>query len=509
MNAKSRGFVHVIASFALIVLILTASGWSVPTTWAQGESPITATNHNCRLWGSVSTAVPGSVIQAQLLTDPNSLKNLSQANPNGWGLGYYPDATSAPVVNRGRAVAYTDPLFDQAVTAAAGLNPPIVVAHVRRCSSGLCNIPNPHPFQRTIDGKFWLMGHNGTIDKSVLLSLIRPDFLAANLPVNGTDQSQWIDSELYFTFMQQTLIDDNYSVKLALGHVIQSLRDKLPASGYPLNFFLTDGTTLWGYRQGNSLYYLYSTYHDNTTNTDIPYSVLASQPTSASQGSWVTMSDGQLVTMSKNAAPVVEIIQSYFSPASPSNLKATAGNAQVTLSWSASSSNGSPAVTVYNIYRGTSSRGEQFLGQSAGLLTYSDTAVTNGTTYYYQVTAVNANGESAKSSEVSAIPSGKTLSIAVVTDKTSYTRGSFVYTTVTVKDNAGKLVQGASIKITVAYPNGSLAWTSSGTTNASGVARVSHQIGRSAPTGTYKSSATASLAGYQSGTGQTTFKVTG
>jgi predicted glutamine amidotransferase len=279
-----------------------------------------ATNHDCRFWGIVSTAAPGSVMQAQLLTDPNSLKNLSQANPNGWGLGYYHDATSAPVVNRGQAEAYTDPLFDQAVTAAASLNPPIVVAHVRHCSSGLCDIPNPHPFERTINGKSWLMGHNGTIDKSVLLSLIRPDFLAANPPVNGTDQSQWVDSELYFIFMQQTLIDDNYSVKIALGHVIQSLRDRLPATGYPLNFFLTDGTTLWGYRQGNSLYYLYSTYYDNTTNTNIPYSVLASQYTSASQGSWVTMSDGQLVTMSKDAAPVVEDIQNYFSPASTPTL---------------------------------------------------------------------------------------------------------------------------------------------------------------------------------------------
>jgi hypothetical protein len=219
------------------------------------------------------------------------------------------------------------------------------------------------------------------------------------------------------------------------------------------------------------------------------------------------MSDGQLVTLSKNAAPVVETIQNYFSPASPSTLKATAGNAQVTLSWSAPSSNGSPAVAKYNIYRGTSSGGGQFLGQTVGLLTYTDTAVTNGTTYYYQVTAVNSIGESARSNEVSAIPSVKTLSVTVVTDKTSYSRGSYVYTTVTVKDNTGKLMQGTSIKITVSYPNGLVAWTSSGTTNSSGVVRVGHLLGWSAATGSYKDSATASLPGYQTGTGQTTFNV--
>ena len=259
------------------------------------------------------------MIQAQLLTDPNSLKNLSQANPNGWSVGYYTDGSSAPIVNRGEDSAYIDPLFDKAVSAAADITPPIVVSHVRNCSSGLCGIPNPHPFERTINGKLWLMGHNGTIDKSVLLSLIRPDFLTANPPVYGTVQSQWIDSELYFIFMQQTLMDDNYNVKPALGHVIQSLRDKIPGTGELLNFFLTDGTTLWGYRQGESLYYSSNSYHDNTTNTNIAYSVLASQYTASSQGSWITMSDGQLVTLSKNAAPVVETIQNYFSPAAPSS----------------------------------------------------------------------------------------------------------------------------------------------------------------------------------------------
>jgi len=507
MNIKNHRFVPIIASFALIMLILASSGSSLSTSGARGESSLATANHSCRFWCIVSTAAPSSVIQAQLLTDPNSLKNLSQNNPNGWSVGYYTDGSSAPIVNRGEDSAYIDPLFDKAVTTAANNTPPIVVSHVRHCSSGLCDIPNPHPFERTIDGKLWLMGHNGTINKSVLLSLIRPDFLTANPPVYGTDQSHWIDSELYFIFMQQTLIDDNYNVKLALGHVIQSLCDKIPGTGEQLNFFLTDGTTLWGYRQGESLYYSYNTYYDNTTNMNIPYSVLASQYTSSSQGSWIKMSDGQLVTMSKNAAPVVEYIQNYFSPSSPSNLKATAGNIQVTLSWSAPSSNGSPAVANYNIYRGTSSGGEQFLGQTAGLLTYTDTAVTNGTTYYYQVTAVNSIGESTKSNEVSAIPSVKTLSVTVVTDKTSYSRGSYVYTTVTVKDNTGKLMQGTSIKVTVYYPNGLVAWTSSGTTNSSGVVRVSHRIGGSATIGTYKDSATASLTGYQTGTGQTTFNV--
>src|SRR5205807_1857669 len=38
------------------------------------------------------------------------------------------------------------------------------------------------------------------------------------------------------------------------------------------------------------------------------------------------------------------------------------------------------------------------------VLTYTDTAVTNGVTYYYQVSAVNAAGEGPRSNEASATP---------------------------------------------------------------------------------------------------------
>jgi cellulose 1,4-beta-cellobiosidase len=89
-------------------------------------------------------------------------------------------------------------------------------------------------------------------------------------------------------------------------------------------------------------------------------------------------------------------------PAVPSSLSATAGNAQVSLSWPAST-----GATSYNIYRATSSGGEGSTPLAAGVIgtSFTDTGLTNGTTYYYQVTAVNAAGESGRSTEVSATPS--------------------------------------------------------------------------------------------------------
>src|SRR5205807_1058163 len=91
-------------------------------------------------------------------------------------------------------------------------------------------------------------------------------------------------------------------------------------------------------------------------------------------------------------------------PSAPTNLVATAGNAQVTMTWQAPASNGGSPITNYRIYRGTSSNGETLLATIGNVLTYTDTAVTNGVTYYYQVSAVNGAGEGPRSNEVSATP---------------------------------------------------------------------------------------------------------
>jgi hypothetical protein len=63
-------------------------------------------------------------------------------------------------------------------------------------------------------------------------------------------------------------------------------------------------------------------------------------------------------------------------------------------------------VTSYSIYRLTTTAGEGSTPYRTGVTTpsFTDTGLTNGTAYYYQVTAVNSAGESAWSSEVSATP---------------------------------------------------------------------------------------------------------
>ena len=87
-------------------------------------------------------------------------------------------------------------------------------------------------------------------------------------------------------------------------------------------------------------------------------------------------------------------------PSAPTGLTATGGNAVVNLSWTASS-----GATGYYVKRSTTSGSEAQLANVA-TTTYADTTVTNGTKYYYVVSAYNSYGASGNSNEVSATPSG-------------------------------------------------------------------------------------------------------
>jgi len=94
--------------------------------------------------------------------------------------------------------------------------------------------------------------------------------------------------------------------------------------------------------------------------------------------------------------------QSANSTNSPTNLLATAGSGQASLTWTTVTS-----ASCYNVKRSTTLGGPYTtISTSLTSPNYTDTSVTNGTTYYYVVTAVSANGESGNSNEVTATPTG-------------------------------------------------------------------------------------------------------
>ncbi len=89
----------------------------------------------------------------------------------------------------------------------------------------------------------------------------------------------------------------------------------------------------------------------------------------------------------------------------PTSLTAAADDSQVTLSWIAVD-----GATSYTVKRSTTSGGTYTtIASNVTGTSYVDTSVTNGTTYYYVVTAVNADGESNNSNEATATPEGTGL----------------------------------------------------------------------------------------------------
>ncbi|UCE37929.1 MAG: fibronectin type III domain-containing protein [Thermoplasmata archaeon] len=91
-------------------------------------------------------------------------------------------------------------------------------------------------------------------------------------------------------------------------------------------------------------------------------------------------------------------------PDKPKNLIATPSNSEITISWEAPDSDGGSSITGYKIYRGNTSDGEKYLTTVGNILTYTDTSLTNGQTYWYKVSAVNSIGEGPLSNEASASP---------------------------------------------------------------------------------------------------------
>ncbi len=99
----------------------------------------------------------------------------------------------------------------------------------------------------------------------------------------------------------------------------------------------------------------------------------------------------QVTTLSASPSPSL--------PSAPTNVAASGGESSVTVSWAPVS-----GATSYNLYRSRVPGVRKTNGYKVSSVTSPklNSGFTNGTVYYMVVTAVNANGESVESAEVSA-----------------------------------------------------------------------------------------------------------
>jgi fibronectin type 3 domain-containing protein len=167
---------------------------------------------------------------------------------------------------------------------------------------------------------------------------------------------------------------------------------------------------------------------------------------------WIPSSQSPPVVASGNYAVAIGVFDSgwttdYYwngnaaavtlsnAPPAPTALKAVAGTGEVTLSWT-----GSSGATSYKLYRGTKANGESGTPIASGVTktSYVDSKVTDGTTYYYKVAAINAQGTSALSAEASATPN-LTPTVKLVSSATSNVAwGTSVTLTATVSGSGAE-----------------------------------------------------------------------
>jgi subtilisin len=132
------------------------------------------------------------------------------------------------------------------------------------------------------------------------------------------------------------------------------------------------------------------------------------QPGCAGQGIWPDDPDG-IAEPLPNALRAAQAASSTppppppgpTAPAAPNLTGVSGGTTSISLTWTTPADGGSP-ITGYQVWRGSTSGGEALLTTVGVQQTYVDSAVASGTTYWYQVAAVNAIGPSPPSNERSA-----------------------------------------------------------------------------------------------------------
>jgi endo-1,4-beta-xylanase len=143
--------------------------------------------------------------------------------------------------------------------------------------------------------------------------------------------------------------------------------------------------------------------------------------------------DPLIYTASYQAKPAYTAMQQVLEqgttqpPPAPTGLSATAGNAQVALSWGASA-----GATSYNVKRATASGGPYATVGTATGTAATNTGLTNGTTYFYVVSALNAAGESPNSAPASATPQASGFVLQASPSSLTVARGASGTSTVAI-----------------------------------------------------------------------------
>jgi hypothetical protein len=200
-----------------------------------------------------------------------------------------------------------------------------------------------------------------------------------------------------FTDVPPDMSQDDHDVYVAMGQAMAATNGYTPEQASEL--YITDGTIDdWTYGIHRILTFTFEMY-----------------PVTSGQGGFYPADEVIPVQTVRNRAAILYLLEKAACPyavigkqaqyceappGAPGALTATPGNGQIGLAWTAAS-----GAIAYRVHRGTASGGPYTtLPGNLGGTSFTDTGLTNGTTYFYVVTATNGVGEGPNSNEASATP---------------------------------------------------------------------------------------------------------
>ena len=316
----------------------------------------------CVLYGIMGDDLPDGIMVNNLITDSNSMIYGDQSN--GWGIGEYADWGATPTFTRSAEKPSVDGQwcdFDGTCVEAGAYaatvsqmdetKPKVVLVHWRTGSSGCGGyVADAHPFYREYDGKTWSFIQNGGCNKeraryliidgstdsedndwvndlpnsSGVLGCYPLQYWKYDEPEGGwvVGDIEWaIDSELYFLLVMKHIKESHANGGTTLDGIVKAIARLLNhGETQSINFIMSDGNTMWGFKRGYTLNYKY----DSTTKvTQVAKYALSGTigedldsdgntiegtgggSTGFDESTWVAMEEYQIVVCSKDAEPVV------------------------------------------------------------------------------------------------------------------------------------------------------------------------------------------------------------
>lgn len=209
-------------------------------------------------------------------------KSFSKEHGHGWGIGWYESDTpliyKEGLIEKGNSDNFE---FERV----KDINSKIIIIHLRKTKSEEKYAKNAQPFKY----KNWIFVHNGGVNKNEVYKILNDKFKKSITSGSGIDT--YTDSELYFLIIMQEYERE--------GNIIDAIRRSIKKvkrfGNYTgLNFIMSDGKSLYVFRDAGCKQDYYSLFYLKRDTNDI---VICSEKLTFREG-WRSIELGTFIKIS-------------------------------------------------------------------------------------------------------------------------------------------------------------------------------------------------------------------